>query len=223
VKLFTVYSMQSVTATNLPEALGVRLRSMILDGSLPEGRINEVHLAAALGVSRTPLREALMRLVSEGAVTTIPRIGFFVQPLSEEELDQLYPLRAVLDPAALRLSGVPSAKMLDRLRAINRKLATARSAEAAVHLDDQWHRVLLSEANPILLGFIEQLMWRTRRYELALMDGPPNVDRAVAEHDEVLDSLARGDLDAACASLAGNLRSGKEPIVEWLRSRRASE
>ena len=216
-RLTIVYSMQLSRANLVDELVGI-LRGRILDGSLPPGRINEVHVAADLGVSRTPLREALMRLVPEGAVTTVPRIGFFVQPLCEEELEQLYPLRAILDPAALRLVGIPSSVRLKRLREINRKLAASRSAEEAVKLDDEWHFELIDGANPILKGFIEQLVWRTRRYELGLMKGRPSVANAVGEHDQIIKALEDGDLGRACELLAANLSSGKQAIVNWLRS-----
>ena len=82
---------------------------MILDGRLPAGeRINEVRLAAQLGVSRTPLREALARLANEGALRDEPRRGYFVKPLTGEEVRAIYPIRAILDPAALRLAGIPA-------------------------------------------------------------------------------------------------------------------
>ena len=207
-----------LSRTNLVDELVSILRNRILNGSLPPGRINEVHLAAELGVSRTPLREALMRLVPEGAVTTVARIGFFVQSLSEEELDQLYPLRAILDPAALRLVGLPSPQRLRRLREINRRLAAARTAEEAVRIDDEWHFELIGGANPILKGFIEQLIWRTRRYELGLMKGPANVANAVREHDQIIDALEAANLEKAGELLAANLSSGKEAIIDWLRS-----
>ena len=75
---------------NLSDDLATRLRTMVVEGELPAGeRVNEVHLAARLGVSRTPLREALSRLASEGAVTSVPRLGFFVCPLTAEEVDRL--------------------------------------------------------------------------------------------------------------------------------------
>jgi DNA-binding GntR family transcriptional regulator len=216
--------MQIAAQENMSSELATLLRSKIVDGSLPAGRINEVHLAERLGVSRTPLREALMRLASEGAVTNIPNRGFFVQPLSEEELEQLYPLRAILDPAALRLSGIPPPAQLRRLTAINRRLAGARTAADALRIDDEWHFELLAGCdNAVLLGFIEQLIWRTRRYELALMAAVANVDRAVREHDAIIAALELGNLDRACQALAANLSSGKQPILDWLRSRQESE
>ena len=93
---------------------------MIVDGQLPAGaRINEVHLSRRLGISRTPLREALAGLEQEGALDSLPRIGWFVRPLTLDEFSQIYPIRALLDPEALRLAGLPSAERLARLRALN--------------------------------------------------------------------------------------------------------
>src|SRR3954451_24901500 len=112
---------------NISATLADAVREMIVDGRIPAGsRVNEVHLARALGVSRTPLREALMRLTTEGALTVRPRLGFHVAPLSMEELAEIYPIRALLDPEALRLSGLPSKEQLARLMAINRKIAVAK-------------------------------------------------------------------------------------------------
>jgi DNA-binding GntR family transcriptional regulator len=212
-----------IVRSNLAGELVTLLRSRIIEGQIPSGRVNEVRLASSLGVSRTPLREALMRLVSEGAVAVIPRHGFYVQPLTEEELEQLYPLRAILDPAALRLAGLPTPERISRLRGINRKLARATTSQEAVRLDDKWHFELLADANPILLGFIEQVVWRTRRYELGLLGRPVNVKGAVEEHNAIVDALEDGDLETACAALVTNMSSGKEPIIEWLRSREQTQ
>jgi hypothetical protein len=101
---------------NLSGPVADRLREMIVDNRLQAGeRINEVHLSARLGVSRTPLREALIRLEAEGALASFPRSGFFVRPLTLAEFEQIYPMRALLDPEALRLAGLPSPKRLERL------------------------------------------------------------------------------------------------------------
>src|SRR5262249_25692296 len=155
----------------LSDAVAAAVRYRILDGQLPAGeRINEVHLAATLGVSRTPLREALIRLVAEGALASKPRCGFSVCPLTVEELDQIYPIPALLDPEALRLAGLPGPKQLARLEAWNQQLRETVDAEAVISRDDSWHLRLLADCpNRVLLGLIEQFMHRTRRYELALM------------------------------------------------------
>lgn len=209
---------------NLGESVAAAVREMIVDGRLAPGqRINEVQLAVTLGVSRTPLREALNRLTAEGALTSLPRRGFYVCALTLEELEQIYPVRALLDPEALRLAGLPPSGRLKRLKTLNEQLSAERDPEAVIALDDQWHLELIADCpNPVLLNLIRQFIRRTRRYELALMRERRSVQRAVEDHRRILDALRRGDLDAACDALRRNLQSAKAAIVEWLRQRGAS-
>jgi DNA-binding GntR family transcriptional regulator len=208
---------------NLSDALTVELRHMIVDGRLPEGeRINEVHLSQRLGVSRTPLREALARLTQEGALRAVPRIGYFVRPLTLEEFEQIYPIRPLLDPEALRLAGLPSRGRMERLRALNERLEAAADADEIIALDDAWHLELIAGCpNRVLIDLIEQFIRRTRRYELALMRERENVLVAGGAHRAILAALRRRDLDAACAALRSNLQTGFEPIASWLRTREA--
>lgn len=209
---------------NLSESLVVALRDMIVDGKLAAGeRINEVHLAASLGVSRTPLREALGYLVAEGALTVVPRIGYFVCPLTLEEFQQIYPIRGILDPEALRLAGIPSADRLEQLESLNRKLVKAREVEKVLSLDDAWHLELLAECpNKVLIDLIKQFMRRTHRYEIALMRERRNVRSTSNDHEKVLAALRARDLDAACHALRRNMESGSEPLIAWLKARESA-
>jgi len=211
----------AIDRPNISEALVATLREMIVDGRLPAGeRLNEVHLAASLGVSRTPLREALGRLAAEDALTSSPRIGYFVRPLTIEEFQQIYPIRAILDPEALRLAGVPPPPRMARLEARNRNILEAGDPEKVITLDDTWHLELLSGCpNRVLIGLIEQFMRRTRRYELALMRERRNVRGATDDHKKILTALRAGNLDRACEALRRNLQSGIEPVLDWLKSR----
>jgi DNA-binding GntR family transcriptional regulator len=215
--------LQLVRDNNLSDALTVELRHMIIDGRLPEGeRINEVHLSQALGVSRTPLREALARLAHEGALRAVPRIGYFVRPLTLEELQQIYPIRPLLDPEALRLAGLPSPERMERLAALNERIERAGDADVVIELDDAWHLELVAACpNRVLIGLIEQFIQRTRRYEIALMRERENVLAAGGAHRAIMAALERRDLDAACAALKTNLQTGFEPIASWLRTREA--
>jgi DNA-binding GntR family transcriptional regulator len=209
---------------NVSGSVAVELRNMIVDGRLPAGeRINEVHLSQRLGVSRTPLREALARLVQEGALRAVPRIGYFVRALTLEEFEQIYPIRVLLDPEALRLAGLPSRDRMERLRQINAKIEKARAADTIIDLDDDWHMELIAGCpNRILIDLIKQFIQRTRRYEIALMRGRKNVSVASAAHKAIMAALRRRDLKGACEALRDNLRTGHEPIVAWLKARESN-
>lgn len=226
-ELRTVYSMQflpiKLQRDNISDSVATALRNMIVDGRLPDGeRINEVRLSQLLGVSRTPLREALARLTQEGAVKSVPRIGYFVRPLSLEEFEQIYQIRPLLDPEALRLAGVPSRDQLKRLREINDRMSSAGDADAIIALDDDFHLELLSNCpNLVLLDLIRQFIQRTRRYEIGLMRESANVRHATQDHERILRALSKGDLDKASSELKRNLQSGRAPIVEWLKARQA--
>lgn len=194
---------------------------MIIDGALPAGsRINEVHLAQQLGVSRTPLREALSRLEQEAALISRPRIGRFVVPLALDEFRQIYAIRPLLDPEALRLAGLPSVERLERLRGLNARMARAPGADQIIALDDEWHRLLIADCpNRVLLDLIDQFILRTRRYEVALMRERRNVAVAAANHDDIIEALAARDLTAGCEALRSNLQHGFAPIAAWLEER----
>ncbi len=205
---------------NISEAAADTVRAMIVDGRLAAGdRINEVRLAQQLGVSRTPLREALSGLAAEGALSSVPRIGYFVRPLTLDEFEQIYDIRPLLDPEALRLVGVPDEKRIARLEKLNADLARAKGLRA-IEIDDAWHMELIAGCpNRVLIEMIENMIIRTRRYELALMREQKNVDVATQDHDRIVAALRAGDLKAACDALKQNMQSGREPIVAWLKQR----
>jgi DNA-binding GntR family transcriptional regulator len=208
---------------NLSDLIMDTVRNMIVDGRLPAGeRISEVQLSRQLGVSRTPLREALARLNHEGALDAIPRIGYFVRPLTVTEFDQIYSIRPILDPEALRLAGLPSAERMKRLQEINQRMEKARNADAIIDLDDEWHLELVADCpNAVLIDLIKQFARRTRRYEIALMRERKNVLMTTTNHKAIMAALKRRDLKGACAALRFNCTTGYEPIKEWLASRDA--
>jgi DNA-binding GntR family transcriptional regulator len=217
--------LQKIDRKRAADEVTTTVRAMVLDGSLADGaRINEVRLADALGVSRTPLREGLSRLVSEGALSSCPGRGFSVRPLTLEEFNQLYDIRPLLDPEALRLAGLPSRACMERLDKINQKLLASRSPETAIDIDDAWHRELIANCpNKVLLELIDDITLRTRRYELALMRTGQRLVMAGEEHAEILAAARSGDLKAACAALRSNLETGKASIAAWLKTRQTTQ
>jgi DNA-binding GntR family transcriptional regulator len=215
--------MDAFNRRNISEDLANTIRQMITDGVIPAGsRINEVHLARDLGVSRTPLREAIARLVREDTLVIVPRVGAFVRPLTIEEFEQIYPIRALLDPEALRLGGLPSLPHIKRLERLNARIHSATDPDTIIALDDEWHLLLVDNCpNKVLIDLIQSFMRRTRRYELALMREKQQVDVATETHSEILAALRRAELEKAAAILKHNLESGGEPIRRWLLEREA--
>jgi DNA-binding GntR family transcriptional regulator len=220
----TVYSMQLLAdRQNISEEVANTIRHMVMDGVIPAGsRINEVHLARDLGVSRTPLREAIARLVREDTLVTVPRLGAFVRPLSVEEFEQIYPIRALLDPEALRLAGLPSRQDIERLERLNARIHAATDPDTIIGLDDEWHLLLIDGCpNKVLIDLIQRFTRLTRRYELALMRERKQVDIATETHSEIIAALRQGDVEAAAAILKKNMETGGEPIRQWLLEREA--
>ena len=206
---------------NISEELANSIRQMIVDGAIPAGsRINEVHLARDLGVSRTPLREAIARLVREDTLVAVPRVGAFVKPLTVDEFDQIYSIRNLLDPEALRIAGMPSEQQLQRLERLNARIEAASDPDTIIDLDDQWHLLLVDHCpNKVLIDLIRDFMRRTRRYELALMRERQQVEVATDTHAKIVAALRRGDVSGAATILKDNMESGREPIRRWLLER----
>ena len=201
---------------NLSADLADRIRVLITERRWKPGdRLNEVHLATELDVSRTPLREALSRLVSEGFIEVRPRRGFFVRQLSAEEIGHLYEIRNVLDPYALLLAGMPDDARLERLHELNDRFSRAASAAEAIEIDDAFHMELIGHCkNPLLLDLIRQHMTRTRVTEHSYMNESSNVETAVREHERILAALDAGDVRGAADALGANMRSALAPLAE---------
>lgn len=206
---------------NIADVLVQTLRRMIVDGDLPAGeRINEVHLAERLGVSRTPLREALASLASEGALIQQPRRGYFVRELSTEELDQIYPIRQLLDPEAMRLTGIPPKERLDRLAKMIPEIAHVSEPDEVLVRNRVWFHELYTDCpNRELVKLIDLYDRRTSRYEILLMQDKENVRRTLETKKRLIAVLRAGDLDNACKFVREIMTFGAQPIIEALANR----
>ena len=196
------------------EELLARMRAGLVR---PGEGINEVQLAAELGVSRTPLREALIALESEGQITSENGKGFRFVALSAQEFEELAPVMAALESLALELSPI------DELKGIGRRLtelAADFQQEVVVHAlvitkDDEWHAVMLSVCpNRRLLDVIEATRGAFHRYESLLVPNDVMIERVAAEHAEIARHLAEGDVPAASVALKANWMNGMRRILD---------
>ncbi|MFW6078838.1 MAG: GntR family transcriptional regulator [Gemmatimonadota bacterium] len=214
---------EAIQRTSLRDRVRDRLAKLIIDGGLaPCEPIRLQETAAALEVSMTPLREALIALEGDGLVRSESGRGFVVAPLEVREVEDLYPLIALLETRALRDSP-PGESGLRELTELNERMRKARTARRRIDLDRRWHETLLKRCpNAILLETLDRMRRRARRYELAYMtrEGAPRV--SIEQHDRIVSALDAGEIDEAIAALEANWRIGPEVLVPWLAERGAA-
>lgn len=196
------------------EELLTRMRSGQVS---PSEGINEVQLAGELGVSRTPLREALIALESEGQITSENGKGFRFAPLSAGEFGDLAPIMATLESLALELSPAEELKVVGRRLLEMAESFTDELVEHSLVItrDDEWHGVMLSVCpNRRLLDVIESVRGSIHRYESLLVPEDAKIERVAAEHAAIARSLIEGDLDGAIEALKANWSHGLRRILE---------
>lgn len=206
-----------ITRRRLREDVRDALLRMFTRGELTSGsRIKETDLAARLGVSRTPLREALMALEKEGYLESQPSRGFSVLPLTIEEVRETYPIIWSLEKLALELCD-PADVDVDRLKKLNAQLAEASDPAVSKKLDTEFHATLVAASgNARLSQLLETLKLVARRYAAAHMRDERLLAGSRKQHSAIANACARGDLRKAAEVLEEHWRFGMENIIAWL-------
>ncbi len=194
----------------LGDQVYLALRDRIVAGRYPPGEfLREIELATALGVSRTPVREAFARLAREGFVERLARRGYRVPAESLSRLLELYPIVAALEVLAAELS-LPQLdpRLLAELKAINRRMEQClhrKDGTAGIALNHEFHRALSSRCgNRRLCEVLDELRNQVLRLEYWSADQGEHAEEAVRQHDEIVDALERGEFDAALRLLREN-------------------
>lgn len=185
---------------SLVEAAYARLKEEIRTNRLPSGfQAPEPEIALRLGMSRTPVREALIRLEAEGLVELIPRRGVRVLPIRAEDMREIYQILTSLEPdAAARYAETrPSAEELSPLAEATADMEAALESEDLdiwAEADDRFHQILLDlQGNRRIKDFVRALYDQAHRARVVTMRmrGPPH--RSTQEHREILEYLLAGD------------------------------
>lgn len=197
------------------EGLRAKLLDRIVKGDLKGGdKLNELRLSGELKVSRTPLREALLHLEREGFVRSDQRRGFTVGELSTREVRETYPLIAQLEIMAVRNSAPVLSLVIPDLVRINADFARAKTAQRARDLDTLWHDTLMSQSkNARLSAIIGTLRLSIERYERLYMADTDLIALSVAQHNDVIKSLKRGDIEAALKAVEHNYSFGMQALL----------
>ncbi len=190
------------------DAIHAALRDAIVSGELPQGAIlSQVQLAKQLGVSRTPLREAVRLLQAEGFVEATPNQRIRIPTLSVAELEQLYTLRIAVESVAIRVS-VPrfGDRDFEHLWALTRSLercAAARDVDGWEVPHQTFHRSLIAHAGDRVTGLAGRLQESSKRYRrMYVTQGPRAWWHTTTEHTAILSACEDRDAPAAAWELA---------------------
>jgi len=217
-----------IAQTALYQEVAERLRQRIFSHELPPGTwIDEQALALDYGISRTPLREALKVLASEGLVTLKPRRGCYVTEISERDLDEIFPLMAMLEGrCAFEATQKARGDDVARLEGIHAKLerhAQESDKEAFFDANQEFHRAVQELAdNRWLLQVIQDLrkvLKLTRLHSLSL-EG--RLQQSLDEHRAIMAGIKAGDAAGAERAMHDHLLSGRQALAK-IYAREAGE
>jgi DNA-binding GntR family transcriptional regulator len=208
----------TITRRPLREQIREEVLTRLARGEYPIGaRINEGVLAEALGVSRTPLREALAGLAQEGVLELKPNRGFWLSPVTAAEIRETYPIIGALEALALRSSD--PAELYANAPKLT-KLAGAMpgtGGAGAGAKDDQWHDELLKYCpNQRLLHLIKTQKTVVHRYERAFFQKPERVEQSVRQHRRIAEALQAQDIETAARELRDNWEVGMQVLIDLL-------
>lgn len=220
--------MMDIMQQNMNEYLPLRdvvfntLRQAILTGELKPGeRLMEIHLADRLGVSRTPIREAIRKLELEGLVVMIPRKGAQVARITEKNLKDVLEVRRALDMLAVRLAcSRMDGEYKKQLREACDEFARVvknNNTKDITESDVRFHDIInKATGNDRLIQLVNNLAEQMYRYRLEYIKDAAYHNRLVAEHEEIYSAIMDGDEERAAKAVVLHIDNQEETIIKHL-------
>jgi DNA-binding GntR family transcriptional regulator len=208
-----------ITRQPLREQVYQAILDSVHRGDLPSGaRVKDTTLAAQLGVSRTPVREALLQLAQEGVLQADMGRGFRVGRLDPVEMRETGVILRTLEVLALKTSPDLHPERLHRLLEIDRELGQTRAdADRVVALEEEWHHTLLLGCpNSRLRSMVAGLWQVPRRYMRAYLRGSGRLSLSTQHHARIIEALRRRDRETAAARLHHHWERGIEELGSWM-------
>ncbi len=198
----------------------LELRGRIVSKSLlPGERLPEVKIANGMGVSRTPVREALRRLAAEGLVVIIPNSGARVAAPTAREMESAYAVREYLEALSVHLAcinGIDSSAM-DKMEAVlsaEEDAFAAHDLDAYLEVNNTFHRLVAeSSKNVILREYIENIILRTNVYILFYDPFDEDTNYSTEEHRSILKAIAARDMECAEELMKEHLRHSHKALA----------
>lgn len=213
---------------NLNEYLPLRdvvfntLREAILKGELVPGeRLMEKTLSERMGVSRTPIREAIRKLELEGLVITVPRKGAEVAKITEKDIRDLLEVRATLEALAVRLA---CEKMdedaIERLKYLKDEFARAarkKDVDSIIRKDIEFHDAIFAATdNDKLIQIVSNLREQIYRFRVKYIQEMLDYQVLIDEHEEIVESIKNGNTKAAETMAINHIANQEKAVIDML-------
>lgn len=202
----------------------------------PGDKLSDLRLSSELGVSRTPVREALHRLLQDGVIRAQPNRGFFVTSFSGRDIEEIFEIRAALEALALRtvVTRHPDENYswaLEQLEEVERMIASAESEEEIVaanerflEADQGFHKYIVEHSgNERLITMINGLWAQIAVFQKAGTHVPGYVEVALRQHREIITLLRAGKHGEAIDALQAHIRDMKTRIIADLAEAEAEQ
>ena len=207
----------------LRETVCEALREAIRNGVLEPGeRLMEVQLADELGISRTPVREAIRKLEQEGYVIMVPRRGTYVSSVSVSDVKEIFEIRSALESLSTELAALRiEPDELEQLRTLLTEIEghiERKDMDKIVETDIKFHGLLYQVSrNERLVAIISNLKEQLARYRTLSMSYPGRLKETLEEHRAMVEAIAAGDAEAAREAAEHHMEQAEETLLKAMR------
>jgi DNA-binding GntR family transcriptional regulator len=219
----------AIPRQSLTSAVAEKLRDQIIRGEILEGaQLRQDVIAAQYQVSRIPVREALRQLDAEGLITIFPNRGAIVPELSPDDIEELFAIRALLEPEVLkhsipRLSPADLSHADEILNKFVKELRREDHMSTWGRLNWQFHSTLYSRAGrPHFMAIIRNINHKGERYTRLQLYLTHGMKRANEEHHEMLELCRKGEVAAACKLLRQHIQYAGQSLKQAVAEKRSN-
>jgi DNA-binding GntR family transcriptional regulator len=197
------------------------LREQLLDGEIsPRQHLIEAKIAKELGTSRTPVREALHSLEFEGLIESIPRVGYVVKPISEQEVEEICEMRMAIEGVAARWAIEKAYKKLveelEKNISIVEEKVSKGDVRAFVDMDARFHEIISKfSGSKRLLELAQTLRRHMLRYRIQSIYSVDNVLRAINGHKGILRAIEKRNLEEVNKAIRHHMEQSKSDILRY--------
>lgn len=210
---------------NLSEAVYEVIREWLINETLMAGtKMKEEGIAKQLGVSRTPVREAIHKLEREGLVEIIPRYGTFIVSISPKDAQEIYDIRGALEALALRsgFSRIDKSKLLE-MRELHKRCeepVKKGDLDSFIEVDAKFHDLITkASGNDRLIRLMGNLKNQIRMSKLESLSVPGRAEKSLKEHENIISAVFEGDKEKAERLVREHSDKAKENLLRLLKKR----